>query len=67
MSVLVFVDMVDFPPDETRKPARVLMDLGISFTRAEPQMIADQWKFHGCVNVPDDLPSFVRMVESDTP
>ncbi len=63
MSVSVFVDIIKFSNlNDPRKPSKVLRDLGIIFIQAEPQIIADQWKFHNCTNIPDELPSFVRVV-----
>jgi hypothetical protein len=37
-----------------------LSALGITYARWEPQPIADQIKLHGCTNVPDDLPNWLR-------
>lgn len=45
---------------ETRHAEAVMQDLGISYRRAEPQPIADQWQFVGCENVPADLPAYLR-------
>ena len=57
----MIVDMIGMPADDTRTPIQVIENLGISFTRCEPQPIADQWMFYGCDNVPEDLPDFVRL------
>lgn len=46
---------------ETRHAEAVMQDLGISYRRAEPQPIADQWQFFGCENVPTTgLPPYLR-------
>jgi len=40
----------------------VMRDLGISYRKAIPQSIADQWWFMGCSNIPDRLPSYLTFM-----
>lgn len=50
---------------ESENPFELLRSLGITFERSEGQPIADQIKFINCANVPDDLPSAVRVIRED--
>lgn len=43
----------------------VMRELGITYQRATPQSIADQWWFWNCENVPDDLPPFLSEMKND--
>jgi hypothetical protein len=36
--------------------------LDITYQDAEPQPIADQWMFHGCKNVPSELPEYLTVL-----
>jgi hypothetical protein len=41
-------------------PQKTMEELGITYERAIPQSIADQWWFLNCANVPKDLPPFLK-------
>lgn len=40
-------------------PQKAMKELGITYSKAVPQSIADQWWFYDCENVPDKLPPFL--------
>lgn len=40
-------------------PQELMRYLGISYERAVPQSIGDQWWFYGCKNVPNPLPCYL--------
>lgn len=41
-------------------PQVVMKQLGITYQRATPQSLGDQWWFWNCENVPDILPSYLE-------
>ena len=41
----------------------VMRDLGITYQVATPQSLGDQWWFWNCKNVPDQLPSFLSVLD----
>ena len=45
----------------------VMKKLGITYTVAVPQSIADMWQFWGCENVPDNLHSFLKVTDYGNP
>jgi hypothetical protein len=45
-----------------KHPQIVINDLGITYAEAIPQSIADGWEFIGCVNVPEVLPKYLRVI-----
>jgi hypothetical protein len=47
---------------EDRHPQIVMQILDITYEDAEPQPIADQWMFHGCKNVPSELPEYLTVL-----
>lgn len=47
---------------EKRHPQIVMRALGIEYTYAMPQSIADQWWFYGCTNIPEQLPKFLTVM-----
>ena len=59
LDVLGFIDAKD-----ARNPVEAFNALGIKYSRAEPQPIADQWMFYGVVvdTVPRKLPDFIRII-----
>lgn len=44
---------------EDRNPPSVMNTLGIMYKESIPQSISDCWQFFGCVNLPDELPSYL--------
>jgi hypothetical protein len=46
-----------------KHPQKGMKELGITYKRAEPQPIADQWMFHGVENVPETLPKYMDLFE----
>lgn len=40
---------------------KAMEKLGISYERAVPQPVADQWVFYGCTNIPDNLPRWAKI------
>lgn len=46
-------------------PQRVMRDLGITYEKAIPQPIADQWWFINCQNVPDALPKYLTELRGE--
>jgi hypothetical protein len=55
----LYIDLIAVPPD-WREWLRAQERNGMRWERWEGQPIADQIKLHGCTNVPDDLPPWVR-------
>lgn len=47
-------------------PQENMRMLGITYKRAEPQPIADQWMFFDCENVPDSLPEHIVEVAKES-
>jgi hypothetical protein len=47
---------------EDRHPQIVMQILDITYQDAEPQPIANQWMFHGCKNVPSELPEYLTVL-----
>jgi len=45
--------------NENRHPQKVMKELGISYTTAIPQPVADQWLFLDCQNIPEKLPEYL--------
>lgn len=57
----LFLDYVGaLKAGDNRHAVEIMKSLGITYEHAEPQPIADQWKFHACSNIPDALPSYLR-------
>jgi hypothetical protein len=50
---------------DARHAVDLMADLGIAYTDAEPQPIADQWKFTGVdpLSIPPALPGYVDVIE----
>ena len=48
-------------------PQDVMKKLGITYTVAVPQSIADMWQFWGCENVPENLPEFLCVADYGNP
>ena len=48
-------------------PQDVMKKLGITYTVAVPQSIADMWQFWGCENVPENLHGFLKVVDYRNP
>lgn len=46
---------------EMRHAQMVMRELGIQYSHATPQSIADCWQFWNCINVPDTLPSYLKV------
>ena len=42
-----------------------MRDLGITYEKAIPQPIADQWWFINCQNVPDALPKYLTELRGE--
>lgn len=40
-------------------PQKSMRELGITYSKAVPQSIADQWWFYDCENIPEKLPPFL--------
>ena len=49
-----------FDHEESRHPQEVLRSLGIEWDEAIPQSLFDCWIFKGCINVPDNIPSYLK-------
>lgn len=58
-----FIDLLDPAIAFDPQPLVTLQAMGVRWTRAEPQMIADQIKLEGCTGLPNPLPSFLRVPE----
>ena len=67
MTTLIFDMQTAFMSDIKDKAPEVLEKLGIKWAEAHPQPIFAEWKFVGCTNVPDVLPSYVRIKEQPAP
>lgn len=50
---------------EDGHPQKVMDQLGITYSRAIPQSIADQWWFYDCENVPAELPAFLTEMNKE--
>lgn len=48
--------------DEHRHPQLVMRELGITYERAVPQSVADQWWFLNCEHVPAVLPQYLEII-----
>lgn len=48
---------------ETRHAQEVMRALGITYAKATPQSMADQWWFWNCENVPAELPAFLSRLD----
>ena len=48
-------------------PQDVMKKLGITYTVAVPQSIADMWQFWGCDTVPENLPNFLKSTDYGNP
>lgn len=48
-----------------KHPQQDMKDLGITYFRATPQSIADQWWFWCCEGVPDTLPEYITKLDVD--
>ena len=44
-------------------PQKMMEALGITYAKAVPQSIADQWMFFDCANLPDPLPPFLSLLK----
>lgn len=51
--------------NEQRHPQQVMKNLGITYTHATPQSIADQWWFWDCNNAPAELPKYLTYLDVD--
>ncbi len=49
---------------DKRHAEEIMKSLGITYERAVPQSIADQWLFFDCKNVPEKLPEFITAFSS---
>ena len=47
---------------ESRHAQVVMKDLGIIYSHSTPQSIADQWWFWNCINLPENLPTFLKVM-----
>lgn len=56
-------DMIDGPPGH---PQDVMRSLGVTYERAVPQSLGDQWWFFGCKSVPEPRPKFLRLLRPFT-
>lgn len=54
-----------FDSGDKRTPAQVVRALGILYERFEAQPIADRCVFHGCTNLPAELPAYIDTEEED--
>jgi len=50
---------------EDGHPCEVMAELGITYDRAIPQSLGDQWWYYDCKNVPDNLPAFLTPLNKD--
>jgi hypothetical protein len=46
-------------------PQTVMRELGITYQHATPQSLADQWYFWNCENVPEKLPPYLKVIETN--
>jgi hypothetical protein len=64
VKVKIIVDLIGKDmAGEPRHPAEILRGLGIEFESFEQQLAADQMAFFGCINVPANLPAYVRIAK----
>jgi len=52
-----FVDKIKKHPQE------FINDLGITYKKCEPMPIGDCWLFFDCENIPNELPSFIEILQ----
>jgi hypothetical protein len=45
---------------DKRHALEIMQELGVKWSTATPHPIADCWVFDGCVDVPVNLPSFIK-------
>ena len=43
-------------------PQKAMKELGITYKKAIPQSMGDQWWFYDCENVPEKLPPFLTLM-----
>lgn len=43
-------------------PQKAMEILGITYSRAKPQSMGEQWWFFDCKNLPDELPPFLTFM-----
>jgi len=46
-------------------PQDKMKELGITYKKAVPQSICDQWWFLGCDNIPKELPEYITILDAD--
>ena len=66
--MIIKVDMFDFLAMHRMYAADirdVLNRLGITWTRAETDPMLDTAVFYGCTGVPDELPSYIKVVREN--
>ena len=57
-------DMRDaYESGATKHPQKVIKELGITYQHATPIMIADQWWFWNCENIPNPLPPYLEVAD----
>lgn len=59
-----YIDAI-FKNNEKRHASEVLKSLGISYQASTPQTICDQYWFWNCVNIPNNLPSYITILEAN--
>ena len=53
------------PRDISKHPQDAMKELGITWQHATPQSLGDQWWFWNCENVPEELPSYLEILDID--
>ena len=50
---------------ENEHPQIIMKNLGITYQKATPQSIGEQWWFWNCENIPCELPKNITFLEVD--
>lgn len=63
MKVTVDYNTMDYGRFPHKHAQTVIAELGITYKKSMPDSMADNWKFYGCENIPDNFPPYVTIRE----
>ncbi|EKS6329487.1 TPA: hypothetical protein ACTYBD_000352 [Enterobacter hormaechei] len=59
----IIVSYAGMSQQEHKHAQTIMSELGITWREQIPDSASDSWKFYGCDNIPEKLPSFVSVYE----
>lgn len=65
MTKLLILRLMGLPFGEKRHAQQIIREFGITYQKAVPQSICDSWDFWNCKNLPENLPSYIEIVDAD--